>query len=522
MAGRLVEKTEEQVQEEIEKAEDEVMMEELRKIGDTCVEMLKTEADCPSKHPELGKKVPILDMCVWVEEVELPAAPGLEGQEAVIHSKCGEGGPCLPIGGLGLEAEGNVEGGGVEAGPAPACRLVTQVYYTFFRKPMAPSRFLMASSAHPWQQKRTTLTQEVIGRLMRTKKELNCKHKQEILTEFMQLMKNSGYCSKFRREVLQAGLTGYNKILTADKDGTKPLFRSREWRRSARGLEAQKKRKRKKGWMGGEFKSVIFVPPTPGGELKKRLQAREEELRPGGREEWKIRIVETAGKSVERSLVNNDPCDGNKCDDEKCLVNKSETNKINCRRNNVTYEVRCKICLGAGWSKKYTCYLGETGQNLHTRMKNHLSKYYSKQQHIRDSSAFYKHLTNKHEDLIGSKFEDVFEIRTVKAYNKVFTRVVEEGTLIEKHEGELLNSKSEWHQPRIIRTVVFQGGAEIARGAQEVDDRRAGGYQGAGGRDEGGGGGGGVEGGAVEGGARAEDTPLNNISSRTRSRRNCK
>ena len=56
----------------------------------------------------------------------------------------------------------------------------------------------------------------------------------------------------------------------------------------------------------------------------------------------------------------------------------------------------------------------------------------------------------------------------------------------------------------------------MARGGQEMDGRRAEGFLGAGGR-EGVGGGGGV----VEGGAGAEDTPTNNVSSRTRSRKNC-
>ena len=37
------------------------------------------------------------------------------------------------------------------------------------------------------QQKRTVLTQELIRRLLRTKKELSCKVKHKILTSFMQI-----------------------------------------------------------------------------------------------------------------------------------------------------------------------------------------------------------------------------------------------------------------------------------------------------------------------------------------------
>ena len=56
-----------------------------------------------------------------------------------------------------------------------------------------------------------------------------------------------------------------------------------------------------------------------------------------------------------------------------------------------------------------------------------------------------------------------FRIEILKAYNKPFTKCVEEGTLIANHQGELLNSKSEWHQAKVIRTTltVVQGGAEV-------------------------------------------------------------
>ena len=42
------------------------------------------------------------------------------------------------------------------------------------------------------------------------------------------------------------------------------------------------------------------------------------------------------------------------------------------------------------------------------------------------------------------------------------TRVIELGTFIVNFEAELLNSKSEWHQPKDIRTTILQGGAELA------------------------------------------------------------
>ena len=93
------------------------------------------------------------------------------------------------------------------------------------------------------------------------------------------------------------------------------------------------------------------------------------------------------------------------------------------------------------------------------------------------------------------KFSDYFEIQILKAYKKPFTMLVEEGTFISNHKGELLNSKSEWHQAKIIRTTtqVIQGGADLLR--QQQGGRRVGLW--------GAGRGGGVEGGE-QGGVEVE------------------
>ena len=61
-------------------------------------------------------------------------------------------------------------------------------------------------------------------------------------------------------------------------------------------------------------------------------------------------------------------------------------------------------------------------------------------------------------------FNDCLKIEIVKAYNKPITRQTEEGTFMMYIEGELLNSKTEWHQPNIVRTTIYTGGEELAGG----------------------------------------------------------
>ena len=103
------------------------------------------------------------------------------------------------------------------------------------------------------------------------------------------------------------------------------------------------KKSKKNSWLG-IFKSCIFVPPTPGSELQKNMQKIEKEMRPGGREMWPIKIIETAGKTLESVLVRADPFMGNKCVDPLCLPNKNPKNKISCKKNNIGYIIPCKQC----------------------------------------------------------------------------------------------------------------------------------------------------------------------------------
>ena len=147
---------------------------------------------------------------------------------------------------------------------------------------MTAKKVILATSAQPWGQKRTTLTQELFRRLLNCSKELSCSTKRKHLDNFMQLLNNSGYSQKFRTEILKSGLEGYNKIVKAEKEGVRPVYRPKGWKESARWLE--KKRRKKNNWLGSFWKSCIFIPPTPGSELKKQMQTKEEEMRVGGRE----------------------------------------------------------------------------------------------------------------------------------------------------------------------------------------------------------------------------------------------
>ena len=144
---------------------------------------------------------------------------------------------------------------------------------------------------------------------------------------------------------------------------------------------------------------------------------------------------------------------------------------------------------------------------MHGRLKEHISKFSSKTKKVQTESAFFKHLQSSHEGIeVGKTFADYFKIEILKAYRKPFTRCVEEGTYICSHEGDILNSKSEWHQAKVSRTTttVVQGGAEVGR---EQGGRLGGGQQRGAevGREQGGRPGGGRQGGSEQ--SRVEPEP---------------
>ena len=81
----------------------------------------------------------------------------------------------------------------------------------------------------PRKMKRNCLVQEGIRRMRNTKRELPWSLKASILSEYCHKMMISGYGEKFRLEVIQAAVRGYEKQCLAADRGITPLHRPREF-----------------------------------------------------------------------------------------------------------------------------------------------------------------------------------------------------------------------------------------------------------------------------------------------------
>ena len=289
----------------------------------------------------------------------------------------------------------------------------------------------------------------VYRRLKNCKKELDWDQKAKHLDNFMQKMKNSGYDEKFRLEVLKSSINGYEKILEDGEKGVKPVYRNKEWKE--KNDWNKKKVFKKENWWKGKNsiknKSVIFVPATPGSELAKLFKEVEMEQRKENKNAMNFQIIEQSGLSLERMLQKSNPFRKMDCETTSCVV--CDGTGVKCRTEGVGYRGICKECKKQDVRSEY---LGETGKNAFTRAKQHMAGLKSKNK----ENAFYKHWHNFHETPCEDESVRLqnFEIRVENSFKDPMSRQINEMVRIMNFNGTLLNSKSEWNAPPIIRIIA--------------------------------------------------------------------
>ena len=317
----------------------------------------------------------------------------------------------------------------------------------FFEKPTINPKILMADSAINAKSKRTILTQECLRHIRNTKIELGDAVRNDHLNRFMIKMKNSGYSKNYRIQILNSALNAFEKMVEEDKNGTKPLYRNREWNKENRVRDKEHKRN---NWYKNDtkteekiYKSILFVPPTPGSGLLKELKSREEELNKNNRE--RIKIVEKGGRKIEKILTKKNPFKEEKCQEKWCPLCKGDFGEfdISCKTNNTGYRWVCKTCEK---SNKTKAYEGETSRSIRIRSIEHIRAFKAK----KSDSVLYKHKMLEH---INEDVEYGLEITGM--YRDALTRQANESVRIyNRNESEILNSKSEFNHPPTARVMI--------------------------------------------------------------------
>ena len=164
--------------------------------------------------------------------------------------------------------------------------------------------------------------------------------------------------------------------------------------------------KKKADWFKkGGYETVVFIPTTPNSILKKKY---EQQINATN---VKMKVVERRGTTLLSSLQKTKPL-RRKCKDD-CMVCASCTNgrdrNSKCRKENVTYEIVCKIC--------QKNYVGETARNLKTRANEHDYK----------TSVMKNHFEENHKDQNPSK--ETVSIKVTATYKTALSidRQISEG-----------------------------------------------------------------------------------------------
>lgn len=226
----------------------------------------------------------------------------------------------------------------------------------FYFKDVASKSVVNARSALPWSCKRTILIQEVLRILLTCSGDLPWKTVVGHVNHMMLRLQYSGYDQKFRTEIVRSALSAYNRLIELDASGEK------QTKRLCRKLErARERRRRRENWCKkGGFDTVIFVPVTPGSQLKHPFI---KEIKETG---FRNMVVEQSGVTLESLLQKSAPFKEKQCRNIDCLVCQNN-GKGPCRSAGVTYELVCRVCQNK--------YIGETLEALTLVSQGLLSKH---------------------------------------------------------------------------------------------------------------------------------------------------
>ena len=309
---------------------------------------------------------------------------------------------------------------------------------------------MLQRSALTSQQKIQTAVNELIRRWKNTSEEVGASEIEKITMAYVDELMGMGYHQAFREEALRSALRGFSKISRTgriNRPGASTYMSRRAKRltgktswfeqksrdpdvvevgEGAPGRRTRRKETKEKGGLPPVVETAVFIPHTPDGVLKKRLNEMEEKMGLNGR----VKYVEELGSTLGDILCVPDPWKGI-CGRPKCFPCQSSEGK--CHAQGVVYTIVCMLCAREG---KTTQYFGESGRTGFDRGAEHLASLNSEDK----KSVLVEHWKEKHSDQNWD-----YQHKILKSYNNPLQRQVHEGHLIANFKGdEVLNRKGEW------------------------------------------------------------------------------
>jgi hypothetical protein len=314
--------------------------------------------------------------------------------------------------------------------------------HKFYEKTVNTPYTILQQSAHSARIKRSTLIQETVRRLVNTNKFVSKTEKVNIMQRYARKLQISGYPLAYRRSIISAAYSIYKDKITADDNGSRPLYRNKQWNKENRKL---KKEIEPKTWYSDENKThhaPLILDPTKGGTLAKKLdEICKRETKISG---LRIKVVERGGQRLS-SVCGSNPTKTPGCKRENCIICNGE-NPGQCAELGPIYAVQCIQCDEAG-SK--SIYIGESGKSGFLRSLDHIKAIRT----LDPKNALGKHCIVQH----GGQHIDI-KMRILAVHKKCIMRQNGEAVWITNTECDLLmNSRIEHHQPPISRILIMNG-----------------------------------------------------------------
>ena len=324
-----------------------------------------------------------------------------------------------------------------------------QITRRFYSKPMNTPFTILARSAHSWQIKRSTLTQEGVRRMLNTSTNTPTHARNQILQEWDMKMNLSGYSKSFRGNVISSAIQIYHQKLLTAQQGGQPVHRPSGWEAAKRDMD---KHINTHTWYHGKSKiqnqAPLIIDSTATGKLESDIKSILSEA--AKKSNINIKLVVRGGRKISKNAPS-DPFASRLCSRDSCKVCTSIDSKGGCKQASIGYTLSCDPCT---LEEIEATYQGESSKSAYERGLQHSQGLLKKA----EDNPIWKHSQLHHngDNKIG------FSMQVTGRFSKPMIRQENEAIRIREslavHE---MNSRSEFHQPVIIRLIPTSSNSQV-------------------------------------------------------------
>ena len=375
-----------------------------------------------------------------------------------------------------------------------------QVQFKFYEKPTSSNTTVQRRTAMGEDTKIQIVSNDLVRRLKNNSEDLGQGAKVEIVDNYTQKLRNSGYTREQLKKIISNGITGYEgRRRRCLKEGRfmhrtsvnsqgarirKKLLAKSNWFKKKKKVDQSYQPS--KGSPGGpgswkpgpweqlkydrepklETKTILFVAQTPRGELARRMRETIRNMEPTLG--FKVKVVERAGQTLGSKFPLSTLWEGAKCGRTDCTTcEQMVEDRPKCTSKSLVYENICIKCNPGATNKGEleqvksdipTIYVGETSRSIFERSKEHWEG--------AKGGATNNHML-KHQSLEHGGEQPEFAMKVVRNFRTALARQVAEAVRIRRRggEGAILNSRGEFNRSHIPRLRIEE---EEPAGAREA------------------------------------------------------